>query len=180
MRHLVFDLEATCWNSGNNHFRQQEIIEIGACILDEYGRVESTFQSFVKPLNHPLLSTYCTQLTTIQQEDINKANSFPKVMEKFLEWGNLEEDEFLYCAWGNSDQVLLKSDAENFNIDVSWFDPYIDIKARYHRNRQLSKLQGLDRVMHQNGFHFEGKRHRALYDALNLAKIVSKYKEEWI
>ncbi|MBK7232862.1 MAG: exonuclease domain-containing protein [Saprospiraceae bacterium] len=180
MNLLVFDLEATCWNSNGTALRKQEIIEIGACILDEYGRVESTFQSFVKPQMNPFLSNYCMQLTTITQEEIDKAKSFPKVLESFIDWANPEDEDYIFCAWGDADKDLLKSDAQSFNLDISWLKPYIDIKARYHRNRQLSKLQGLDRVMHTNGFHFEGQRHRAIYDALNLAKLVAKYKEEWV
>ncbi len=39
---------------------------------------------------------------------------------------------------------------------------------------------GLDKVLKTNGFEFEGQHHRALPDSLNLAKLVSKYVDEWV
>lgn len=180
MEFLVFDLEATCWNSPGTQMRQQEVIEIGACILDGYGHIRDQFQRFVKPIKFPVLSPYCRNLTDIQQEDIDKAKDFPYVMNQFFDWAEMEDRDYYYCAWGSADRELLLSNASLHNYSLDWFSYYLDIKNLYHRNRSLSKFQGLDRVLYSNGFSFEGKRHRALYDALNLAKLVSKFKEEWI
>ena len=180
MRFLVFDLEATCWNSIGTESRQQEIIEIGACILDEYGHIDDQFQSFVKPIKFPLLSPYCKSLTEIMQTDIDRARTFPVVMDQFQDWADIDIQQYCFCAWGQADKELLKANGILHNYDMAWLKTYLDIKSVYHRNRNFTKMQGLDRVLHSNGFNFEGKRHRALYDALNLAKLVSKFKEEWI
>ena len=179
MKFLVFDLEATCWNSPGNELRVQEIIEIGACILDPYGEIETKFQSFIRPVKNPILSPYCRNLTMIEQPDIDRAKSFKQVMERFFEWADPETEEYLFCAWGDADKELIRSDAKLHNFSIDWISPYLDIKDRYHRNRNIQKKMGLDKVLYLNGFAFEGRRHRALYDALNLAKLVSKYKDEW-
>ncbi len=85
MKFLIFDLEATCWESHVSHLYQQEIIEIGACIMNQYGEIESTFSSLVKPNIHKFLSPYCKNLTQINQEEINKAKRFPEVIDRYLD-----------------------------------------------------------------------------------------------
>ena len=115
----------------------------------------------------------------IEQNDIDRAKSFAHVMDKFLEWADPYSEDYLFCAWGDADRDLIRSDARVHNFSIDWFTPYVDIKDKYHRNRNMQKKLGLDKVLYLNGFSFEGRRHRALYDALNLAKLVSKYKDEW-
>jgi hypothetical protein len=54
-----------------------EIIEIGAVMLDEKYKDVREFDTFVRPIANPVLSTFCTQLTTIQQSNIDGAPPFP-------------------------------------------------------------------------------------------------------
>ena len=48
MNFIVYDLEATCWN-GHQISETQEIIEIGAVLMNNYGEVEKDFSAFVQP-----------------------------------------------------------------------------------------------------------------------------------
>ncbi|HQX43996.1 MAG: exonuclease domain-containing protein [Saprospiraceae bacterium] len=180
MKFLIFDLEATCWESHVSHLYQQEIIEIGACIMNQYGEIESTFSSLVKPNIHKFLSPYCKNLTQINQEEINKAKIFPEVLDRFLDWADIPDVSYGFCAWGRADYNLILTDCKLHKLDSKWLIPYVDIKHQYHRNKELNKLMGLDKVLKTNGFEFEGQRHRALPDSLNLAKLVSKYVDEWV
>jgi inhibitor of KinA sporulation pathway (predicted exonuclease) len=82
MQHIVFDLEATCWE-GNLMGREQEIIEIGAIRIDSFGRHLDLFQKFVKPVRHPSLSVYLRKLTGINQEDIDHAQPFRRGGKQF-------------------------------------------------------------------------------------------------
>lgn len=50
------------------------------------GRSLSEFHQFVRPTNHPELSSYCLDLTGITQQQIDRAKSFPEVFRDFLEW----------------------------------------------------------------------------------------------
>jgi inhibitor of KinA sporulation pathway (predicted exonuclease) len=74
-KYVIFDLEATCYDRSSDEtipdgFRN-EIIEIGAVMLDENGLEISRFGKFAKPLTFPTLSKFCTKLTTITQEDVD-------------------------------------------------------------------------------------------------------------
>ncbi|MCC6816629.1 MAG: exonuclease domain-containing protein [Saprospiraceae bacterium] len=178
MKFFVFDLEATCWEYQTNN--QQEIIEIGICIVDEYGRLSKSFSSFIKPVLNPSLSNYCKNLTGINQSDVEKAKIFPIVIEQILDWAEIPDEEYVFCAWGTKDYKLIESDARLHRIDIDWLSPYIDAKSQYHQNRELENKSGLYKVLKKNGFEFDGPQHRALSDASNLAKIISKYIDEWV
>lgn len=48
-----------------------EIIEIGGVMLNKATwAIEAEFQQFVQPVRHPQLIPFCTELTSISQEDI--------------------------------------------------------------------------------------------------------------
>jgi inhibitor of KinA sporulation pathway (predicted exonuclease) len=65
---LVVDLEATCSDDGSIDREAMEIIEVGACWATREGLVLKQFQSFVRPSTNPLLTSFCTGLTHIQQK----------------------------------------------------------------------------------------------------------------
>ena len=178
MKYFVFDLEATCWPE--NKGKSQEIIEIGACIIDPYGTLIKTFTSFVKPVINPTLSSYCKGLTKITQAEVDAAKNFPQVIHKLLDWAEISDEEYAFCAWGAADLKLIQNDSVLHKIDFNWISPYVDIKSQYHRNKDIVNLSGLYKVIKQNGFEFEGTKHRALSDAVNLARIVAKYIDEWV
>lgn len=178
MQFIIFDLEATCW-SGNTLGRSQEIIEIGAVRVSMMGEYEGSFQSFVKPLQHPMLSAYCQELTGIEQVDVNKAPLFEEVIDDFLYWIGFENRHTVLCSWGAKDIDLLRSDCALFELDSEWIQPHIDVKAQYHRIRNLKRKQGLYKTIDREGFEFDGNHHRALDDAVNTAKLFVKYLDEW-
>ena len=72
MVYIVMDVEATCWERGTD-LNSQEIIEIGAVKLDGSLELLGQFDSFVRPLQRARLSQFCTNLTTITQEDVESA-----------------------------------------------------------------------------------------------------------
>ena len=84
---LVVDLEATCSDDSSIARHKMEIIEIGAVMLNRTTwEIDAEYQQFIKPVRHPLLTDFCTQLTTIKQEDIENAPTFPEVITQFKQW----------------------------------------------------------------------------------------------
>ena len=59
-----------------------ETIEIGAVLVRAITlEVEAEFETFVKPVRHPVLTPFCTELTGITQEMLADAPAFPEAME---------------------------------------------------------------------------------------------------
>ena len=110
MAYIILDLEATCWNPNSVQY-EQEIIEIGAVFLDPFLTPVKQFSKLVKPIKHAQLSLYCKQLTGIQQIEVERAKSFEFVIESFLEWSLLHENNSVFYTWGSKDSKLIR---ENF------------------------------------------------------------------
>jgi len=76
---LVVDLEATCSEDRAIPPDQMETIEIGAVLvrLPDFA-IGGEFQSFVRPVRHPVLLPFCTKLTGITQGMVDGATLFPE------------------------------------------------------------------------------------------------------
>ncbi|MEM8909880.1 MAG: 3'-5' exonuclease, partial [Bacteroidota bacterium] len=136
MNYVIFDLEATCWEN-NYQDRVQEIIEIGAYRLTAFGEITGEYNRFVKPLLHPDLSIYCRELTSITQEEIDRAMSFKQVIEEFQDWAAIFEEEYLLCSWGNFDRRQLVSDCKLHDLDFEWAHQHINLKSQYQEMKKL-------------------------------------------
>ena len=179
--YIIYDLEATCW-LGRPPKGLNEIIEIGAVKINAYGDVLSRFESFVKPTVNPLLSGFCKKLTSITQDQVDRARTFDKVIIDFLEWGDIYDNDSFICSWGSNDRKLLFDDCQLHDVDYEWLDNYINLKDQYDalKRQGNGSVKGtLKKIVVKEGFEFTGKQHRAISDAENLAKIFLKYFDEW-
>ena len=181
MNFIIYDLEATCWKTESERSgRTQEIIEIGALKINEYGKVDSRFESFIRPVIHPQLSVFCTQLTGISQVEVNQADIFPLVVKDFQDWIGLnDEEDYLLCSWGFFDQRAMAKNCLLHDMEDSWTKEHISLKHQYPRIKGLPYAIGLKTAVEKEGYEFEGAHHRGIDDAINLAKIFLKYQNQW-
>lgn len=180
MNYIIFDLEATCWQNANID-KQQEIIEIGAVRINPYGQVTGRFSRFVRPVLHPLLSSFCQELTSISQNDVNCAATFDKVAPDFQDWiGVFDETDYALCSWGGFDLRMLEQDCKLHNMELDWLDGvHANLKRQYQQMKALRWSLGLKKATEREGFEFTGIHHRAISDAENLAKIFIKHIDAW-
>ena len=183
---LVVDLEATCWGEGDPlHGKQgqiSEVIEIGAVILDSRDRViTDQFQSFVKPEAYPILTEYCTALTTITQGQVDQAKIFKDVWPLFCLWAApyLMDPGFRFVTWGKFDHTKLTQQA----LAVGLVDPFpldkdLNLAEVYRRQRTRQKVhkpaRGLSRALAESGIPFEGTHHRGIDDARMTAILAAQ------
>lgn len=177
VKYIIYDLEATCWR-GRPPGGINEIIEIGAYAISRYGEVLGTYEAFIKPTVNPKLSSFCKQLTSISQEQIDSASKFPKVIEQFKDWINIDE-EYMLCSWGEFDKNIIGINCDMHRLDHDWIENYLNVKNAYHDSRGITPHKGLKATVKKEGFEFTGIHHRAISDAENLAKIFVKYIDEW-
>ncbi len=177
MNFIIYDIEATCWQGNNKNL--QEIIEIGAVKFNGYGEADSIFSSFVRPIVHPTLSSYCSELTSIRQVDVNRADKFPAVVEDFQDWINIFEEDYLLCSWGSFDKRIMMANCLLHDMDDEWVENYLNLKRQYHEIKGFRHPIGLSKAIRKEGFEFTGTQHRGIDDAKNLAKIFMKYLDEW-
>jgi inhibitor of KinA sporulation pathway (predicted exonuclease) len=178
MNFIIFDLEATCWDQAAFKNRTQEIIEIGAVKLNHFGEIQDSYSSLIKPTLFPDLSVFCRELTNISTQDTNKAPYFPVILERFLDWIDLDED-YLLCSWGNFDKKMFLQECQLHQISSDWMNQHINLKRQYIDFKKLRKPVSLKHALEIEGYEFEGIQHRALPDAENLAVLFTHYIDKW-
>ena len=181
MNFIVFDLECTCWQDGSSPpTAMKEIIEIGAYIVNDFGEVEEKFSRFVRPVVNPYLSPFCKQLTTITQEQVNRAKKYPEVIDEFLDWAEISiSDDYVLCSWGDFDRKQLIENCHLHRLESKWVHQHIDLREQYQNLKRLKNTPSLVKILDKENLEFSGTAHRAIADAANLVKIFCKYRDYW-
>jgi inhibitor of KinA sporulation pathway (predicted exonuclease) len=170
---LVIDLEATT-EEGGWPVAEMEIIEIGASLVNQDGREIDHFERFVRPLRRPLLTSFCRQLTHIQQSNIDSASSLADVWPQFERWMGHHRSRLVgWASWGDYDRQQLEVQWQQQQLSSVLAElPHINLKQRFAQARQLQKAPGLNAALQLAGMHFSGQQHRALSDARNTARLL--------
>lgn len=168
-KYVVFDLEATCHRNGDPKGFSKEIIEIGAVKINEDGKIIDEFSEFCKPLNSPVLSDFCKELTTINQEDIDNSEPIKDVLTNFLKWSK----DSILLSWGNFDKNQIILDMKSNKIKGFNFD-HLNLKYLFTRWKGLRRGKGVKRSLRIEEMEFDGTPHRGIDDAKNIAKIFVK------
>lgn len=171
-KYVLLDLEATCCDDGSIPKHEAEIIEIGAAIVDENMSVLATYSEFVRPVKHPVLHPFCTQLTTITQSDVDEADTFGTVSKRFESWLALHQPTW-YGSWGEYDRKQLGRDAELWGIAHSMGElSFLNIKSIFSQCAGIRKGKGMKKAMRMLKVESEGTQHRAMVDVMNMITIV--------
>ena len=172
-RFLVVDLEATCSDDGSIPPEEMEIIEIGACWATEGGVVLERFQHLVRPLARPILTPFCKQLIGITQEEVDHAPLFPvaaQALQAFI--NDMVSPDTVWMSWGNYDHKQLTRDAQRHGIAMPLTMPHQNAKRLFAKAQRIGKEVGMVRACALSGISREGKQHRGLDDAINIARLM--------
>lgn len=175
-RIAIIDLECTCDDTGKIIARHEmEIIEIGCVIADIKGNTYNEFNCFVKPVIHPILTSFCTQLTSISQDQVNNGLSFEKALtglDDFL----FNENINMWGSWGGFDANQIRKDIRNNRIRETSFPflrlPHTNLSAEYVIQNKLKKKVGVRKALSQNKMNFIGVPHRGIDDVRNIARLL--------
>ncbi|MFY8351631.1 exonuclease domain-containing protein [Pseudoalteromonas sp. SSM20] len=172
-RHIVVvDIEHTCAMDGSIPPEERETIEIGAVLLDTCSlQIIDEFSCLIRPVIHPKLSKFCTELTGITQSELDVAEPFPKLFANFIDW--LPSDaEYIFATWGAYDLVQLNIDCASHGMPEFSPSTTLNLKIAFKEARNLKKKVGLKRALEIANLSYEGNHHRALDDAKNTAKLL--------
>jgi len=150
-----------------------EIIEIGAVRVDATKlNIVDEFNTFVQPVSEHELSEFCRNLTSIRQEDVDGAPTFPDALRIFLDW--VGKEETILCSWGSYDRNQIEVDCRRHSIEPPMvLENSLNLKQQF-AVRQNGRKHGVKRALRILDIPFEGKHHRGIDDARNIAKILIK------
>lgn len=169
---VICDLEATCWEDGASPaIEEMETIEIGCVLSDFAGNVIDEFSAFVQPIQNPILSPFCKQLTHISQNDVDLAPLFEDAMQLLDAW--CAGRQAFWASWGNYDRRLLLNQ-EHRTQSNSLFTklPHVNLKKAWRRSVRNRSHSGLQAALDFHGIGFDGTPHRAICDAKNAARLL--------
>jgi len=170
--YLIIDFEATCCDHGTVPRHEMEIIEIGTVMAraDDFSCV-GEFQSFIRPVRHPVLTPFCTQLTSIRQSDVDGAPVFASAIDSLKAW-LYEYPEFIFCSWGDYDLKQLHQDCNYHRLPYPISASHLNLKPLIAKRQQLAKKPGLGEAVRFAGLRFAGTAHRGIDDARNIASLL--------
>jgi 3'-5' exoribonuclease 1 len=169
--YLVIDVEATCERGGLLPPKETEIIEIGA-VLVRSGTFapEGEFQTFVRPVAHPRLTPFCTELTSIAQADVDRAPTFSAAVAALAAF--IGGRDALFCSWGEYDRNQFKRDAQRHRVGLPFGGRHLNLKALFSETLGESERFGMAGALRRVGLRLEGTHHRGIDDARNIAKLL--------
>ena len=177
MYYVILDLE---WN--NTYGRKtksfiNEIIEIGAVMLDENLCEVSRYSSLIRSQIGKKLRGSVKQLTHITNEDLTTGIPFTKAMSELRRWIGNKENTVI--TWGDGDIRVLIENCRYLNglEIIPFLSNYTDLQAYFHSifNTPPSRQVGLSAAAELLGIEAERfNHHRALDDSLLTAELFRK------
>ncbi|WP_309741827.1 3'-5' exonuclease [Chamaesiphon sp. OTE_20_metabat_361] len=171
---LVVDLEATCCDLQSIPRHQMETIEIGAVMVaTESLEIVDEFQTFIKPLRHPILTEFCRQLTSITQSQVDTAPTFPDAIKLWQPW-LAKFDKTIFGSWGDYDRKQLQQDSKYHRIDLPYpvSSNHVNLKEIFSTTQRLNKRHGMAQALNLAQIELTGTHHRGIDDARNISKLL--------
>ena len=175
MKNIIIDFEFAQIQAvpvGVHPVNKNEIIQIGAVMLDDRLKKVSEFISYVKP-GYAVITKKTKRLTGITEEKLNTAPRFAEAAERLAEW--IGEGEYRFYQWSDSDGIQFGADCklnsltDRFSgiINAEWSD----IQKEYADRLGLRDVPSLEHAINRVGLNVTGKYHDALGDAENTARL---------
>jgi inhibitor of KinA sporulation pathway (predicted exonuclease) len=179
----ILDFEATCcdFNTTGKELlfskNEMEIIEFPSILLKlENGKVQyvDTFREYIKPVIHPKLTDFCTNLTKIQQRTVDESDILENVYKRHYIWliENINDGQVFFVTAGDWDLVTqLPRECELKNIDVhDVYKRVLNIKDPYRKIHPNGKC-GMMAMLEKLKIAHVGIHHSGLDDCKNIANI---------
>jgi inhibitor of KinA sporulation pathway (predicted exonuclease) len=178
---LVVDVEATCWSDaeGEQTTEKMEVIEFGCVVSTWAGESVKAFSQLVRPVERPILTSKCIELTGITQAMVDDAPVYLDAIASVNEM--LEGFDFdCWLSWGKYDYQQLTSQLIRSNIAPEFLaSPHVNFRDVYKRHKGSGQHAHAHAALADCGLAWEGNQHRALSDAVNYARLV-KYMSDSI
>ncbi|XP_006884203.1 PREDICTED: 3'-5' exoribonuclease 1 [Elephantulus edwardii] len=174
----IIDFEATC-EEGNPPEFIHEIIEFPVVLLNTHTfEIEDTFQQYVRPEINTQLSDFCISLTGITQDQVDRADTFPQVLKKVVDWMKLKElgTKYKYSiltdgSWDMSKFLNIQCQLSRLKYP-SFAKKWINIRKSYGNFYKVPRSQTkLTIMLEKLGMNYDGRPHSGLDDSKNIARI---------
>ena len=171
MRHIFVDFEMNPIDKRYTEPRKvskQEIIEIGAVMLDDALRQISEFRQYVKPVYGPV-QPIIRRMTRIRPSMLAREPGFAQAMTRFLDWCG---EDSVFITWSANDIIALEDNIDYHGLELGDLPRCFDIQLMF--DDQVTQ-EGRDFALSYAMWKMEIKpapSHDALNDAINTAEVM--------
>ncbi len=183
---VVFDME---WNQPISYMPAPvnpkelpgEIIEIGAVKLtmdsETSFSLSRPFSIIVRPQFYKIMNRQVSRVINKSTDDLKRGVTFPEAYQFFAEWCG---DDYILCAWGDSDISILKSNLKIHGLSSEVNERFLDIQPLFGRvaentaqQRSVAYAVEFYRIPQTDDFHSADKD--AYYEAKILKETLTDY-----
>jgi inhibitor of KinA sporulation pathway (predicted exonuclease) len=187
----VLDFEATCWADDQEKQRAElEIIEFPTVLyrIAEGGTEGRTLElvgewrRFVRPTRNAELTTFCTELTSITQAQVDVANTIDVVLAEHHAWllsmtaAGGSEGRVLFVTAGHWDLktcLPLEASTKGFT-SPSVYQCWTNVNEAFDKAFQSQGRKKLAQMLEIAGLTLEGHLHSGLDDSRNIGRLLEK------
>jgi inhibitor of KinA sporulation pathway (predicted exonuclease) len=166
---LVVDIECTCWQGPTPYGQMSEIIEIGLCTIDAVKLERLEKRSILVKPTRSRVSEFCTKLTSLGSADLEDAGTLADAV------GILKREyraiDRLWGSWGDYDRRQVERVCKELTVPYPFGRSHVNIKTLYALAHGDEKEMGLDEAFAREGRELEGRHHRGVDDAWNIAGL---------
>ncbi|MGJ7880975.1 exonuclease domain-containing protein [Streptomyces rochei] len=170
----VIDVEATCWAGQPPPGAVSEVVEIGLAVVDLVARERvERHRVMVRPARSRV-SAFCTELTGITQAEADAGMSFADACDTLVRLHGAAVRP--WASWGDYDRHQFVRQCAADGVPYPFGRPaeraHTNAKAVFAGAHGLRKRPGMAQALDLAGLPLEGRHHRGVEDAWNIAKLV--------
>jgi inhibitor of KinA sporulation pathway (predicted exonuclease) len=170
----VIDVEATCWEGQPPPGAVSEIIEIGLAVVDLDARERvARHRILVRPARSRL-SAFCTGLTGLTQAEADTGVSFAEACDTLVREHGAGVRP--WASWGDYDRHQFVRQCAAERVAHPFGHPaertHTNAKAVFTEDRGLRGRPGMAQALEIAGLPLQGRHHRGVDDAWNIAALV--------
>jgi len=167
---LVVDLECTCWKGSPPIGEIQEIIEVGLCVVNCDTLTRDVSKSFLVKPTESQIGSFCTELTSLTPNDVLDGMDFAETCRTLR--STYHGDNRLWGSWGDYDRRQFERQCKRRGVKYPFGATHLNIKNLFAIAYGLPHEYGMDKALQFVGIPLEGKHHRGVDDATNIAKLL--------
>lgn len=168
---LVIDIESTCWDGPPPPGQENEIVEIGLATLDLGSGERIDRESLLVRPESSTVSAFCTELTTLTQEQVDGGISFAEACGWLVE--RYRSPQRTWASYGDYDRRQFVRQCDSRRIPYPFGPTHLNVKNLLALALGLHREVGMAQAISLLDLSLEGTHHRGGDDAWNIAGILA-------
>jgi inhibitor of KinA sporulation pathway (predicted exonuclease) len=166
---IVIDLETTYEDQAGEE-PPREVIEVGVCLLDPRSGDITERQSYLVKPAFSKVSDFCTELTTLSQEQVESGIPLAEACALLKE--RYKTKRRVWASYGDFDRNQFERECRSKGIPYPFGARHLNVKTLFAIRHRLTQEIGMDKALRRLGLEPVGTHHRGVDDAYNVARIL--------